>query len=121
MRSRRWQDWINLLLGAWLFASPWAMNFASSAHGAARNAYVVGAAIVLFAGVAMYMRAAWEEGVNILLGSWMMVSPWIIGFNTNNAVTENSVVCGLLVAGLAAWVTLRDADFDKWWYYRQTM
>jgi hypothetical protein len=121
MRFRRWQDWINLLLGAWLLASPWAMNFAGSAHGAAWNAYVVGAAIVLFAGAAMYMRDTWEEGVNILLGIWMIVSPWMIGFNTSNRVTANAVVCGLFVAGLAAWVTLRDADFEKWWHWRQTM
>jgi hypothetical protein len=30
MKERRWQDWLNLLIGVWLFISPWAVGFASS-------------------------------------------------------------------------------------------
>src|SRR5215470_19223722 len=29
--SNRWQDWLNLILGAWLFISPWVLGFANTA------------------------------------------------------------------------------------------
>jgi hypothetical protein len=115
MRAKRWQDWINLLLGAWLFVSPWVMNYAGDLPKAAWNAYILGAAIVLFAAVAVYVPKAWEEVVNILLGAWGVVSPWVLGFGSGRDITTNTVVVGGLVAVLAVWAMVRDRDFQKWW------
>ena len=46
-RSSRWQEWVSLVAGAWLFVSPWILAFGSGS-GAAWNAYIVGALVVLF-------------------------------------------------------------------------
>jgi len=36
--ANRWQDWVNLLLGAWLFISPWALGFSNmGAEGGAHS------------------------------------------------------------------------------------
>lgn len=112
--TRRWQDWVNLLLGVWLVVSPWALNYAGDVRSAASNAYLLGLAIVVFAALAVYMPKAWEEAVSIVLGIWMIIAPWVLGFNTHIAVLLNAVVVGLLVAGLATWAMLRDSEFDKW-------
>ncbi len=40
--ARRWQDRVILLLGLWLFASPWAMGYPSDSPPAV-NAFVAGA------------------------------------------------------------------------------
>lgn len=50
MRARRPEDvkWINVLLGAWLFAAPWVLGFAT-AMNVAWNAWIVGGAIALLA------------------------------------------------------------------------
>lgn len=118
MKINRWQDAVNLLLGAWLFLSPWALNYASELPGAAWNAYILGIAIMLFAAFAMYMPKVWEEGLNIALGAWTVVSPWVLGFASNNNVALNAVIVGALVIALALWAMVRDQGFQKWWHDR---
>lgn len=118
MKSKRWQDWLNLLLGAWLFASPWAMNYTGEMRDAAWNAYILGAAIMIFAAVAVYMPKTWEEAINILLGAWVAISPWVLGFASARSVMMNMVVTGSLVMLLAIWAMVRDHDFQKWWHDR---
>jgi SPW repeat len=118
--ARRWQDWVNLLLGAWLVVSPWALDYAGDAASAAWNAYAVGLAVAGFAGIAVYMPKAWQEGASIVLGIWLILAPWLLGFNTHFAASLNAVLVGLLVAGLATWAMLRDGDFDKGWHQHRT-
>jgi hypothetical protein len=43
-----WEEWINLLLGAWLFASPWVLKFSDNPT-ISWNAWIVGALIFLIA------------------------------------------------------------------------
>jgi hypothetical protein len=47
--------------------SPWVLGFSLSTTDAARAAWILGAAIVVLAAIAVYMPRAWEEGLNILL------------------------------------------------------
>lgn len=118
MKSKRWQDWLNLLLGAWLFTSPWVLQFSGEMRDAAWNAYLSGAAIMVFAAVAVYMPKAWEEAVNIILGAWVAVSPWVLGFVSNRDVMMNTVLVGCLVVLLAVWAMVRDERFQRWWQGR---
>ncbi|MBW7852279.1 MAG: SPW repeat protein [Rhodospirillales bacterium] len=98
-----WQDWSNLALGAWLIISPWLLGFAA-AFAAAWNAWLVGAAVGILAIWAIVQFATWQEWVNLVLGLWLIVSPWILGFAAiSPGVYWNFVVVGVLIAGLAAW------------------
>jgi len=46
--------------------------------------------------------AVWEESLNLIVGLWVLVSPWVLGFQgTTNAMTIH-VVVGIAVAVLAA-------------------
>ena len=94
---RRWQDWVNLLLGAWLFISPW---FLFNQGGYATDAYWVGALIFLVSVWALAMpSAAAAEWSNILLGVGLFIAPWVLG-----AAYEpdwNAYLVGALVAILA--------------------
>lgn len=48
-------------------------------------------------------QARIASGVNILLGIWLLVSPWIFGYQVaGSAVIGNSVIVGALIAILAA-------------------
>ena len=120
MKGKRWQDWLNLLLGAWLFASPWALKYADNVPIAARNAWWLGAAIILVAALAIYLPRAWEEVVNFLLGAWGIVAPWALGFAAHQQAMTNTVVVGAAVAVLALWVAVRDKEFQKLWHPGQT-
>ncbi|TKB76767.1 MAG: hypothetical protein E5W81_14995, partial [Mesorhizobium sp.] len=43
----------------------------------------------------------WEEWVNLVVGLWVLASPWVLGFQATTAMTVH-VVIGILVAVLAA-------------------
>ncbi len=113
MKPTRWQDWLNVILGAWLIASPWALGFADT-QPAAGTAWALGAAIVVLAGTAVYMPKAWEEAVSIVLGLCLLASPWVMGFADHSAAMTNAVAMGVLVVAFALWAMLQDADFKKW-------
>jgi len=80
MGLKRWQDWGNAILGLWTVVFPWLLAFAVSTTEAARAAWILGAAIVVLAAIAVYMSRAWEEGLNILLGLCLLVCPWALSY-----------------------------------------
>jgi SPW repeat len=116
MWQKRWQDWINVILGLWTFASPWILGFAAGTSAASRTMWILGAAIVVFAAFAVYMHRAWEEALNILLGVCLIASPWILGFAEQSAPTTTAVVVGLLVTAFAVWAVLKETAIQKWWH-----
>jgi hypothetical protein len=92
-------DVANLILGAILFFSPWIFGF--DAGRASENAHVAGIVIAVLAIAALAAFAIWEEWLNLIVGLWVMVSPWVLGFQGTKAMTV-SVVIGIAVAILAA-------------------
>lgn len=94
MRSR-WQDWVNIVLGAWVFFSPWILQYTAEGAGA-WNAYLFGLGIVVFAAMAVLVPHPWEEWVVFLLGGWLIAAPWILTFQ-NEAAIWNAVILGILV------------------------
>lgn len=115
MDPKRWQDWLNLLLGLWLFVSPWALGFTDQST-AAWNAYIFGIAIMLFAVLAIYSIKAREEWVNMVLGFWLLLSPWALRFSATMTPAIDTVTVGALVAALATWAMAKDVGFQKWWH-----
>lgn len=114
-KPKRWQDLGNIFLGTWLFFSPLVMDYVMDMPVAATNAYLLGMAIVVFAAVAIYIPRIWEEWTNMTLGVWLIISPWVLGFEAARDIMMNAVLVGVLVAALAAWAMTRDNDFKKWW------
>jgi len=110
---KRWQDLGNIVLGAWLFVSPWAMAYEATMRNAALNAHIVGLAIVIFAAVAVYIPRAWEEWINVLLGLWAIASPWALGFSAERNIAMNAIIVGILVVALAAWAMVRDKTWQR--------
>ena len=92
-------DVANLVLGAVLFFSPWTFEFAGGAQTG--NALICGMVIVILSLAALAAFAVWEEWLNLIVGLWAVVSPWVLGFHGTPAMTVN-VVIGALVAVLAA-------------------
>lgn len=111
MVARRWQDWANLILGAWLFVSPWALGYDATA---AFNAHIVGFGVVVFALIAAYMPKAWEEIINILFGVWLVVAPFVLGFSSETEALH-TVVVGILATAFAIWAMSNDRKFYERW------
>jgi SPW repeat len=113
---KRWQDWCNAILGVWLFVSPWALGFSAGASPAALAAWVLGAAIVVLPLINVSMPRAWEEGINILLGLCLLITPWVLSYADVPKPTDNAVIVGILVTSLAVGAMLRDTQVQKWWH-----
>ncbi len=47
-----------------------------------------------------YMKH-WQDPINVLLGAWLAVSPWVLGFQDQMAPTANGVVIGLALIAAA--------------------
>jgi len=105
----QWLDSGNLLLGAWLFVSPWTLGFTAE-PAAAWNAYVTGGVIAVLAIAALYAFQDWEEWLNVLVALWLVASPWVLGFSTLTLAMSNAVAVGLLVLVFALWASTIEHD-----------
>jgi hypothetical protein len=106
MKTEHWEDVVNAFLGAVLFLMPWLFELGSTA--AAWNAGIVGAVIVALSIAAIVRFAQWEEWINLILGLWVVVSPWILGFAAMAAAMWGHVVIGaaiLVLAALELWMS----------------
>lgn len=100
---RRWQresvlDLYNLVLAVLLFVSPWL--FALTNPTARIDLWAGSAAIAVLSLAAIVAYASWKEYANLLLGAWLIVSPWVLGFAHTRAM-HYSIGFGAVVAYLA--------------------
>ncbi len=114
MTVKHWQDPVNLVLGLWLIASPWALGYAAETPPM-WNAVILGILVGAAALIALFRVMAWEEWVNLAFGAWLVVSPWILGFSGLAAAMWNAVIVGIVVAALALWALGTDKDIGGWW------
>jgi len=91
----------NAVIGVCLALAPWLFDFAHEGS-AAWNAWIVGAAVAIIAVGALVSFYQWAEWLNLVLGLWAIVAPWVIGFSAITAATYAHVVSGIMVATLAA-------------------
>ena len=98
---RQWQDWLSWILGIWLLLSPWTFVFDSETT-AMRNAALVGALIIAAEAVELSVFRDWEEWINVVLGAWLLVSPWTLAI-VSPAAKANFIIVGVSVLGLAGY------------------
>jgi SPW repeat-containing protein len=94
---KQWEDWVGAILGLWLLASPNVIPYGEPA--ATQNAFLIGVLLIAIAFVEITAFRAWEEWINVILGAWLVLSPWIFGATA--IATTNLVIVGLLVLALA--------------------
>jgi heme/copper-type cytochrome/quinol oxidase subunit 3 len=102
LANQHTQDWINLVLAIVLFISPWALGFMGE-RNPSWNAWISGVLIGAVALGALSVFREWEEWLNLLLGLWVVASPWILGFAAVSYAMGAHVALGLLIAASAAW------------------
>jgi hypothetical protein len=96
---KQWEDWCNWLLGIWLCISPWALEF-DLEPTATRTAVISGIVVILAEVMTLSVFRPWEEWINVILGAWLIICPWILGISAS-AVRANFIVVGVLIMGLA--------------------
>jgi SPW repeat len=115
--SARWQDWASFVLGLWLAVSPWLLGYAEH-EGATTNAVFLGLGVALIGHFEATFAEFAAEWLNIAAGLWLVIAPFLLGFNVEPLATANSIAVGTLLIALVASASSLDKELGKWWHNR---
>lgn len=101
--SVRFASGMNISLGLWQIFSPFILGYAGSGL-ALWDAVIVGLAILVHAWFRILrptklMILSW---VNLLLGAWLFVSPFLLGFASVDMAKWNDIAVGISIAFFAS-------------------
>ena len=91
-------DVYNLFLASVLFISPWLFRLTNSQGKI--DLWITSAIIVVLSLAAMIAYRDWEEWINVLMGVWLIASPWLLGFPHTRAM-HLSIGFGAVIVLLA--------------------
>ena len=121
---RTWEDWFGMALGVLIGLSPWLADYGLADYGladhavgraAAWNAVLVGLLVFLVAELEYVVLRRWEESCQLLLGLWLVISPYMFGYFEAGALRFwHSTLGGLLIllAALELWQDWTRSDKD---------
>lgn len=115
--AAKWQDWASFALGLWLAISPWALGY-SHLQAATANAAFIGLALALGSHFEVSFDESAAEWFNMAAGLWLVLAPFVVGFNGKASVSINCVAVGTLVLVLASSALALDKEIGKWWRRR---
>ena len=82
-------------LGVWLMTAPAVLSFGG---WTANSNYIAGALIVTWAVIAFAEIARPVRALNVVMGVWLLASPWFLDDGTATAQWTNMIAGGLLIA-----------------------
>ena len=97
----RWAAGLDVLAGIWILISPWVLAFWGVGTATGNN-IILGIAILVLGAIAYNgPEEMWASWVNFILGIWMIVSPYVLGFSMFGRILSNNIVSGIVVAVLS--------------------
>ena len=97
-RGDRWAHFTNIALGIWLLTQPPMIGVEEV--WLARTEIVLGAALILFATLALSWRMGWARFVCAAIGALVMAAPFLF-WTTNSAAYLSDTLVGALIFGFA--------------------
>ncbi|MFY0311307.1 SPW repeat protein [Leisingera sp. D0M16] len=112
MERIHWQDGITLLTGLALAIALYFLNVTpadgESLAPATWNFVLAGMAAAALAATALVSFNVWEEWVEIVLGAWLIISPWVLGYADAAVLTWMAVIGGVVIVAMGATVVYGD-------------
>lgn len=106
--SSRWQDWVNVVLGALLFIAVFAFG-ATAIPAAEWTGIIIG--VLLFV-VGIYALVSPQlvsiEWAQVVLGVLLFISPWVLGFTGLTSMAWTAWIIGILAVIAAGWMLLTE-------------
>ena len=104
---RSWEDWFGMLIGVLIGISPWLAEQQSD-PAVMWNAVLVGALVLVLAQLEYVSLQRWEEIGEIIVGLWLIASPFIFGYAEAGLLRYWHFVLGAIIALLATWELWQD-------------
>ena len=115
---RPWEDWFGMLLGLLIVVSPWfPLQPAHDVTDSERsimvlNTFVVGMLVFGLAQLEYSALQRWEEVAGIVVGLWLIASPYIFGYSGDGMLRFYDSTLGSLVLLLSALQLWQDWDLS---------
>ncbi len=95
---------INVIAGIWLIISPFVLTFYRD-PAATWDLIIVGIIVLILAAtrVAGPLRTAWASWINLILGIWLIISPFVLRYAHNYTAMWDSIILGIIVGVCAIW------------------
>ena len=94
---------LSVLAGAWLIAGTWALPGGYPVQARCNNV-VIGAVVVAVMSLkCLFPTVRWPGWAGIVLGLWVMYSPWALGYATRDIALRNDVATAI---GLIIWASV---------------
>jgi hypothetical protein len=100
---------LNILFALWLIASPFILGFAQVSASAMWAAIVVGVIVLILAWIreASPDGATWPSWVNVVLGVWTVIAPFVMGqARLSGAMVISDIITGAAFIIFGAWSAL---------------
>jgi hypothetical protein len=103
-------SWLIVLAGIWEVISPWVLGF-SNLPSAMINAVITGALLIIYGLVAAFTRSSGLAMVlnwlNALVGLWLIVAPFVMGFAALSYAAEiSSIIVGAVAVIFGIWAAV---------------
>jgi hypothetical protein len=115
---RTWEDWCGMLLGLLIVLSPWFPTQTShelvtaDRSSVILNTFAVGIVVFGLAQLEYIALQRWEEAAAVMLGLWLIASPYIFGYFDDGLLRFWHSSLGGLVVLLAALQLWQDWDLS---------
>ncbi|OGF28171.1 hypothetical protein A2303_01925 [Candidatus Falkowbacteria bacterium RIFOXYB2_FULL_47_14] len=96
---------INIAAAIWIIFSPFILGF-SAINAILVNNILLGIIIGVLAAIRVSMpgkKTNWLSVANMILGLWLIISPFTVSGSMDAAPIWNNVIVGLVVTVMAAW------------------
>ena len=97
---RTWEEWCGMTLGVMILLSPW-FGERPEQGAVIVNALFVGVLVFGLAQLEYIALQRWEEAGAVVLGSWLIASPFIFDYGTVDTLRAWHFVLGGAVVALA--------------------
>lgn len=97
-----WRNMVCIVAALWLCISPLALHFKLDSV-VSGDTDIVGIFIAALSIIALASHHAWEQWTKIILGAWLLASPWVLGFGQHIVATRDITIVGAGVVILSLW------------------
>lgn len=116
---RTWEDWCGMLLGALIIVSPW-FPILEDVPVAGQpiiilNTVAIGLVVFSLAQLEYVALQRWEEVTTIVVGLWLIVSPYVLGYSGEGFMRLYHSSLGVVVVLLGVlqlWQDWEQSDQD---------
>ena len=97
-----WENMICILAALWLCMSPLFLHVRMDSV-VFNDTDIVGIFIATLSIIALATPQVWEELTKVILGVWLLASPWFLGFVHQTTVTDDILIVSTVIIILSLW------------------